>query len=50
MRWLVGLLAVLAAACSGRPAPPGAAFKPSILLVTIDTLRADHVGDRKSVV
>ena len=41
------LLCVLAAgtpACSGRPAGQRVEGRPSILLVTIDTVRADHVG------
>ncbi len=42
------LAAVLAAACSGGTAPPPgappAAARPSILLVTLDTTRADVVG------
>ena len=38
-RWLAALLALGAAACGGRPARP-----PDIVLVSIDTLRADHLG------
>jgi choline-sulfatase len=30
--------------CAGRPAPTPPASRPNVLLVTIDTLRADHVG------
>jgi choline-sulfatase len=30
--------------CAGRPAPAPPAIRPNVLLVTIDTLRADHVG------
>lgn len=46
MRRLSLLFVVLAAAACGRPAPPPAApaVRPSVLLVTIDTLRADRVG------
>ena len=39
--------AVLLSGCTRSPAPapaPAAASRPNILLVTIDTLRADHVG------
>jgi arylsulfatase A-like enzyme/Flp pilus assembly protein TadD len=36
------LLCVLIAACSGRPSAPPR--KPNVLLITIDTLRADRVG------
>ncbi len=43
-----GLLAVLLAACSSETPPPApttpAAEKPAILLVTLDTTRADAVG------
>jgi arylsulfatase A-like enzyme/Flp pilus assembly protein TadD len=38
--WSAAALAVLAAGCARQPAAP----PPSLLLVTIDTLRADHVG------
>ena len=45
----------------GRPGAPKSASRPSVIMITIDTLRADHVGcygaqnvktptDRKSVV
>ncbi|MGD8328963.1 MAG: sulfatase [Acidobacteriota bacterium] len=39
------LLAILssAAACGGAPAPPEPQRTPNIVLVTIDTLRADHL-------
>ncbi len=42
---LLPLLLVLAAACS-EPAPPPARFpeRPPVVLVIIDTLRADHLG------
>ena len=46
MRRLVAALALAAMACQGReraPAPPKDE-RPSVLLVTIDTLRADHLG------
>jgi choline-sulfatase len=44
-RAVAALACVLAAACSRRPAGGEAAGpKPSVLLVTIDTLRADRVG------
>ena len=38
----LSLLSLLAASCSPRPAIPEAT--PSVLLITIDTLRADHLG------
>ncbi|HKQ61051.1 MAG TPA: sulfatase-like hydrolase/transferase [Candidatus Polarisedimenticolaceae bacterium] len=41
---VAGLLAAASLACSGRPATEDALRPPSVLLVTIDTLRADHVG------
>ena len=37
-------LAVLALACGPRTAPPARAGAPNVLLITIDTLRADHLG------
>lgn len=43
MRFGVAAACVLLAACSGR-APSAPLQKPNILLVTIDTLRADRVG------
>jgi len=46
--WRCTPLVVLAvaAACGGPPAPPGAPAAPRpVLLVTIDTLRADHVTE-----
>jgi hypothetical protein len=44
-RFLVaGVLPAFIASCSGTPSGPGASARPSILLVTVDTLRADHVG------
>lgn len=40
---ICGLLAL--AGCGHEPAgPPASASKPNILLVTVDTLRADHLG------
>src|SRR4029453_17962013 len=38
------VFAVLPSACARRPDPPAAAARPNVLLVTIDTLRADRVG------
>ena len=38
------LFAALPVGCARRPGPPVAAERPNVLLVTIDTLRADHVG------
>ena len=34
----------LTAACAGAPSPPAAKPAASLLLITVDTLRADHVG------
>ncbi|MCU1383538.1 MAG: hypothetical protein JWL71_2235, partial [Acidobacteria bacterium] len=42
MRIAVVIVAALAAACSAAPAP--APLRPNLLLVTIDTFRADRVG------
>lgn len=42
MRWLVGVCCLWLVACSGR-VPPAPA-KPNVILVTIDTLRADRLG------
>jgi arylsulfatase len=50
VRRLVLGLALLAAACEPSPPPPGpppaapAGTRASVLLITIDTLRADHLG------
>jgi len=43
-KWTVGLLSlvVLVGGCDGRDEPPAA--PPNVLLLTIDTLRADHLG------
>src|SRR5262249_22821071 len=38
------LLALLAAGCARGQAPPGPSRPGSVLLVTVDTLRADRVG------
>jgi choline-sulfatase len=41
------ILALLGVACGGGdPAPPAEAppLRPNVLLVTLDTLRADHLG------
>ena len=41
----VALLAAFAGSCSGSPAPTATPpARPNVLLVTIDTLRADHLG------
>ena len=40
-RVLAGLSAAVLLACGGTP---GSAGRPSVLLITIDTLRADHLG------
>ena len=39
-----GLLCVLAASCGGAAPPAQPPQKPNVLLITIDTLRADRVG------
>jgi len=39
-----GLLCLLAACGRGTPPAPAPAAKPNVLLITIDTLRADRVG------
>ena len=42
MRWLAGFCCLSLVACSGRtPQPP---VRPNVILVTIDTLRADRLG------
>jgi choline-sulfatase len=41
---VVALLAALGAACSTPPAPPAAAAPKHLVIVTIDTLRADRLG------
>jgi arylsulfatase A-like enzyme len=47
---LLGLLAPSLASCSGRPAPsgeaapPAAKERPPLILITVDTLRADHMS------
>jgi choline-sulfatase len=38
------VVALALTGCARRPAPTAPAARPNILLVTIDTLRADHVG------
>ena len=43
MKRLVGVVLLLLAACN-RAAPPDPVEKPNVLLITIDTLRADRVG------
>ena len=43
VRYAVAAACLLLAACSGR-APSAPAQKPNVLLITIDTLRADRVG------
>ena len=45
MKWLLALAAIVAGACTKGPAPPPAAeARTSILLVTLDTTRADSIG------
>jgi len=44
LRPIAVFLILLLAACSGRTPPPAQTVPPNILLVTIDTLRADRVG------
>jgi choline-sulfatase len=45
--WCFGLAAFLfCAACGKQSAPPKARERPNLILVSIDTLRADHVGVR----
>ncbi len=43
MRWVVGCMLALAA-CRPDCTPSGGAPAPIVLLVTVDTLRADHLG------
>jgi arylsulfatase A-like enzyme len=43
-RALAAGVCALAAACGGEPAPPPAPSGPSIVLVSIDSLRADRLG------
>lgn len=43
--WIPGVLvAVLAAGCGGSALPAGDPARPDIIVVSIDTLRADHLG------
>jgi arylsulfatase A-like enzyme len=45
--WVAPLLATLALAaggCGGDPPAPSGPARPNVLLITIDTLRADHLG------
>jgi choline-sulfatase len=44
LRLVISALTVLLAACSGTPPAPPPAPRPSILLVTLDTTRADAIG------
>ena len=45
MKRAAAVVFLLAAACNGRaPAPPPPDERTSVLLLTIDTLRADHLG------
>jgi arylsulfatase A-like enzyme len=48
MAFLAPLLAVVGTACRSEPPPPApetpVAQRPNVLLVTIDSLRADHLG------
>jgi len=41
---IVSLATVLLAGCRAGPSRPRSSDRPNVLLVTIDTLRADHVG------
>jgi choline-sulfatase len=43
-RALTVTLLTVAAGCRGGGAPAASAIRPNVLLVTIDTLRADHLG------
>lgn len=46
-RFLTFFLAALftaTASAQSKPAPPAASARPDLLLITVDTLRADHVG------
>ncbi len=42
-RTLLAIGAMIAGACGGEPAPPVPLQTPNVVLVTIDTLRADHL-------
>lgn len=42
LSWIV--LAAFAAACAPDCTPPAGETRPSVILVTVDTLRADHLG------
>jgi arylsulfatase A-like enzyme len=44
VRRLAAVGALLLAACGERKPPPAPEVRPSVLLLTIDTLRADHLG------
>jgi len=47
-RWLALLLFVCASSCDGRKPTPSVHSLPNVLLISIDTLRADRVGRRGS--
>jgi arylsulfatase A-like enzyme len=40
---LLAIAAIAAGACGGEPAPPAPLQTPNLVLVTVDTLRADHL-------
>jgi arylsulfatase A-like enzyme len=41
---VVAALLVLAGGCSEEPAPAGSPLRPNVLMISVDTLRADHVS------
>jgi choline-sulfatase len=43
-KWLMALGSLLWASCASREAPPSTPLPRHLLIVTIDTLRADHLG------
>ena len=41
---VLGIAAAVSAACRGKPSTGAGSSRPDIVLISIDTLRADHLG------